>query len=52
MEKKLTWQEIEQKYNREWVQLVDYEWSEGEPFPAVGVVRVHAADRKDFFRKV
>jgi hypothetical protein len=52
MDKKLTWQEIEQQYNQEWVQLIDYEWPEGEPFPSGGVVRVHAPDRKDFYRKV
>ena len=52
MGNKLTWQEIEQRYNQEWVQLVDYEWPEGEPFPSGGIVRVHAPDRKDFYRIV
>ena len=49
MEKKLTWQEIEKQYDREWVQLVDYDWPEGMPYPHAGTVRVHASDRKAFY---
>lgn len=45
---KLTWQEIEQKYNQEWVELVDYEWPEGRAYPMAGTVRVHARTRKEF----
>ncbi len=48
----LTWEEIKRQYDKEWVQLIDYVWPEGEPFPVAGLVRVHAPDRKDFFRKV
>ena len=48
MEKKLTWQEIEKQYDREWVQLVDYDWPEDEPLPRSGVVVVHAKARRDF----
>ena len=33
----LTWQEIERRYNEQWVQLIDYEWFEGEPYPAAGI---------------
>ncbi len=52
MARKLTWAEIEREYDKQWVQLVDYDWPEGVPHPEAGIVRVHAADRKDFFRKV
>ena len=49
---RLQWDEIKRLYNKEWVQLVDYVWQEGEPYPAAGHVRAHAPDRKEFFRKV
>ena len=48
MEIKLTWQEIEKQYAQEWVELVDYDWPEGTPYPRAGVVRVHDADRQRF----
>ncbi len=48
MEKKLTWQEIKERFDQEWVQLIDYDWPEGEPFPSAGVVQFHASDRKEF----
>ena len=48
MEKKLTWQEVEERFDREWVQLVDYDWPEDEPLPRSGVVVVHAKARHDF----
>ena len=51
MSDKLTWNEIEKRYDKEWVQLVDYDWPEGLPFPKSGVVRVHAQERKEFYRK-
>jgi hypothetical protein len=47
-DQKLSWDEISKQYNQQWVELVDYEWPEGSPFPQVGVVRVHEADRKKF----
>ncbi len=46
--KKLTWDEIRKNYNREWVHLVDYDWTEGQPYPNSGVVRIHAKTREDF----
>jgi hypothetical protein len=46
---KLSWDEIQKRYDQQWVELVDYEWSEGEANPCGGVVRVHAADRKTFY---
>lgn len=52
MENKLTWQQIETQFNHQWVQLVDYDWPEGTPYPKSGVVRVHAPERKEFYQKV
>ena len=48
-DQKLSWEEISKQYNQQWVELVDYEWSDGEANPCGGVVRVHAADRKTFY---
>jgi hypothetical protein len=48
MEKKLTWEEIKRHYNQEWVELVDYDWPDTEPYPRDGVVRVHAKSRREF----
>ena len=48
MEKKLTWHEIEQLYDKEWVELIDYDWPEEEPYPISGIVRVHAPNRPEF----
>ncbi|MCI5065837.1 hypothetical protein MRY87_08945 [bacterium] len=52
MEKKLSWQEIEKKYHEQWVQLVDFDWPEGEPRPASGRVRLSAPTRKEFNKLV
>ena len=46
--KKLTWDEICKEYDKEWVHLIDYDWTDGQPYPSSGVVRIHARDRKDF----
>ena len=48
MERKLTWHEIREQFDQEWVQLIDFDWPEGEPFPASGIVQFHAPDRKQF----
>ena len=48
MSKKLTWQEIEERYRGEWVELIDYEWDLAEINPLAGVVRVHSKNRKEF----
>jgi len=48
MKNKLTWAEIKKQYNQEWVELVDYDWPDEEPYPRQGIVRVHAKHRKDF----
>ena len=48
MEEKLSWEEIEKRYNQEWIQLINYDWPEGDPYPKSGNVRVHATSRKEF----
>jgi hypothetical protein len=50
MENKLTWEEIEKQYDRQWVELVDYDWPDGTPYPQSGVVRAHAPQRKQFYQ--
>ena len=45
---RLSWEEIQKRYNQQWVQLVDYEWPEGEPRPLSGRVRIHAPERREF----
>jgi len=52
MTEKMTWEEIEKLYVQEWVELVDYEWSEQAIHPRSGIVRVHAKDRSEFDRLV
>ena len=50
MPTKLTWDEIKKHYDREWVELVDYDWPDEEPDPKSGIVRVHAKTREEFDR--
>jgi hypothetical protein len=50
MGNKLSWEEIIKQYDKEWVELVDYDWPDGTPYPRSGSVRVHAPDRKEFYR--
>lgn len=45
---KLTWDEIKKLYNEEWVELIDYDWPDTEPYPHSGIVRVHAKTRAAF----
>jgi hypothetical protein len=49
---RLTWDEIKRQYDGEWVELVDYVWDEGEPYPIEGMVRTHSPSRKVFNRLV
>ena len=51
MAEKLTWEEIKKKYDQEWIELVDYDWPATEPNPKSGVLRSHAADKKQFYRQ-
>ncbi len=48
MDKKLSWEEIKQLYDQEWVELINYDWSEEEIDPRAGVVRIHAKNREEF----
>lgn len=50
--KKLSWQEIKSDFNQEWVELVDFDWPEGEPFPVTAKVKAHASNRKDFYKQL
>lgn len=52
MEKKLTWDEIKKLYDKQWVELVDYDWPEEEIYPRAGVVRAHSLDRAEFYNQV
>ena len=47
---KQTWNQIEKDFNNQWVELIDYDWQQGKPFPNSGVVRVHASNRQDFYK--
>lgn len=50
MEEKLTWKEIEKRYWHQWVQLVDFDWPDTEPWPLTAAVRVHSPDKREFNR--
>ena len=47
-EQKLSWEEIEKLYDQEWIELIDYDWSEYDMHPISGIIRVHAKDRSEF----
>ncbi len=51
MGEKLTWEEIKKQYDQEWVELVDYDWPDGESHPRSGTLRSHAADKKEFHQQ-
>ena len=46
MSNKKSWEEIKSAYPDEWVELVDFEWNDSEPYPRSGIVRVHHRDKK------
>lgn len=48
MKEKIPWTEIEALYDQQWVELIDFDWEETEPFPTAGRVRVHSRDRREF----
>ena len=48
MTERLTWEEIEAQYDRQWVQLVDFDWPEEEALPRAGIVVAHAKTRREF----
>lgn len=49
--KKLTWEEIRTLYNKEWVELVDYDWPEEETYPVSGTIRSHGSQKKEFHQQ-
>jgi len=49
---KLSWLEIQKKYNEEWVELIDFEWDETQSDPQSGVVRVHSKDKREFHKLI
>ena len=51
METKLTWEQIEKEFNQQWVELVDYDWPDEEPYPRSGVLRTHCGEKKEFYRQ-
>lgn len=51
MDEKLTWVEIEKLYDQQRVELVDYDWPEGDPYPRSGVVRSHGSNKKEFYQQ-
>lgn len=48
MNTKLSWDEISKLYDKQWVELVDYDWPDDEIHPYSGTVRVHAKTRIEF----
>jgi hypothetical protein len=52
MNKILDWKQIQKEYQHQWVQLVDYDWPDGEPHPKSGKVRINATTRKEFNKLV
>jgi len=51
MNQKLSWDQIKQTYRDEWVELVDFDWDETDPYPSSGVVNAHHKDKKEL-RKI
>jgi len=47
---RLTWEEIEKRFDQQWVELVDYDWPAGDPNPQSGIVRTHSNERREFYR--
>ncbi len=51
MSEKLTWEEIKTRYPDQWVELIDFEWDEFEPYPRSGVVRYQSKARKEIHQQ-
>jgi len=49
--KRISWQEIEKLYPKQWVELVDYDWPNDAQNPISGIVRSHSANHKTFYTK-
>ncbi len=49
---RMTWDEIVNNFNQEWVLLDDYDWPEEDEHPKAGVVKIHAKERREFDRLI
>jgi hypothetical protein len=47
---RLNWNQIKELYDQQRVELIDYDWPEGEPHPRSGIVRCHSSDKGEFYR--
>ena len=47
----MTWEEIEKEFDQEWIELIDYDWPEGDYNPRSGVVRTHSPKREEFYER-
>lgn len=50
--RRLSWSQISEFFQGEWVELVDYKWDWKQPFPTLGRVRHHAVDRNDLLTQI
>lgn len=50
MSQMLSWEEIIKQFNNEWVELTEFDWPEGEPYPKAGTVRTHAREQSEFYK--
>lgn len=48
---RLTWDEIQQQFDQQWVELIEYDWPEGDYHPLSGIVRTHGADKRQFHQE-
>jgi hypothetical protein len=42
-----SWSELNKKFQGEWVELVEFEWSDSAPFPKWARVRHHASTQRE-----
>jgi len=50
MSEKLSWEEIEKLYDKQWVELIDYDWPEEQQYPRSGIVQTHSSNRTEFYQ--
>lgn len=43
----MSWSEILESYEGQWVELIEYDWDWKSPFPTWAVVRNHSMDRTE-----
>ena len=49
---RLTWSQINEFFEGEWVELVDYKWDWNQTLQSWGHVRNHAKDRNELISKI